>query len=328
MLGSFLPWHFTGFDFFGLGSWSGMEAGPGLVTAVIGVPLAATGFAAVRRHGTSPFRPEVIGLAVLAFLIVVAYEIDWYVINWDAALAGARYLEPREGEILVEAGAILAAAGGVRLRRPDTAVRAWAVARRPALGLLLAGMVAWELGLGGKLGLRIAPLTYAVVLVALGVGLWPGPLHAIRVRPTTVGILIVLYGALALAAALFAGAGRGLLEIMPFAILLGIGVMRVLGLPTETPQAGSTPGSIDAALIAIASPTALRVAAALLAGAAIVLLVAGLTPLGLPFSTYGVDGSPTDPAWPWWLLALGLLIAVGAVTGLVRDLPRTRRTAA
>ena len=119
-------------------------------------------------------------------------------------------------------------------------------------------MEAWLIGLSGYIGFRIEPLTYAVVLVALGVGLWPGRLPVTRVKPPTMGVIIVLYGALALIAALFSDVGPGLLEGFPFAILFGIGVLRVLELPVETPQAGSSGGRIDATLAAIGSTSGLR----------------------------------------------------------------------
>lgn len=322
VLGSMSPWEYRD-SFFGGFALTGMDAGPGVVTAVIGLALAALGIAAARRHGCTPFGPEAVGLAVLAFLIAVASQI-----NLLLRASDFRYWVWNEGEILVAGGAILASAGGVRLPHPDEAARAWARARRPALGLMLAGLVAWALGLNEFLGHQVAPLTYAVVLMALGVGHWPAPFPAVRIQPTSFGTLIALYGAVALAAALFVGAGPSLLGIMPFVVLVAIGVMRVLDLPTRAPQDGSPPGAVDAALAAVASLTALRVAAVLLISGPIVLLVTRLVPgWGLPA---WVDGGPwpTDPAWTWWLLAVGLVIAFGVVSALIRGLGRTPDTAA
>jgi hypothetical protein len=292
---------------------SGMDVGPGLVTVEIGFLLAVAGSGAFRRRGTSPFRIEAIGLALLALLIVAAYSVRTYVVP------EFRTTGPRLGPFLVVVGAIVAAAASARLRPPDRASRAWALARRPALTVLVVGMEAWLVGLSGYIGFRIEPLTCAVVLVALGVGLWPGRLAVTRVKPPTLGVLIVLYGALALIAALFSDVGPGLLEGFPFAVLFGIVVLRVLELPVDTPQAGSSGGRTDAALATIGSTSGLRVAALLLTGAAMALLLGWLVaPQNLPLRLYALEDLPYDPAWLAWMLAAGLAIGGGMVIALVR----------
>jgi hypothetical protein len=289
---------------------SGTVVGPGLITVEIGFLLAVAGSAAVRRRGTSPFRVEALGLALLTLLIVAAYSVRTYVVP------EFRTTGPRAGLLLVVVGAIVAAAASARLRPPDLALRAWALARRPALALLVVGMDAWLVGLSGYIGFRMEPLTYAVVLVALGLGLWPGRLPATRVTPPAMGVIIVLYGGLALAAALFSDVGPGLLEAFPIAILVGIVVLRVLELPVETPQAGSSEGRIDAALAAIGSTSGLRIAALLLTGAAMTLLLSWLL---LPLRLYALEDLPYDPVWLGWLLAAGLAIGGGLAAAVGRD---------
>jgi hypothetical protein len=298
---------------------TGVEIGPGVVTAELGFLLAVTGLTAIRRHGTSPFRIEAIALALLALLAVAAYLVRTYGVPEFFAYG------PDLGVYIVAGGAAVAAVASWRLRPPDRATRAWALAQRPALVLLIAGVAAWSLTMSGHLGVRIEPLTYALVLGALGVGLWPGRLPGTRLTPTTMAVLIVLYGALSFAGIVFGDLGLGLLQGAPVAVLIAFAVLAVLELPIEAPQVGAAAGRIDAAMAAIRSTTGLMIAALLLTGAAVVLLIARLVPAwSVALRLALTDGPPPEPAQTALLLVAGLAIEGGLAIAVARRAKQAR----
>lgn len=311
------------FGFFVLWERSGMDVGAGVVTAEIGFLLTIVGVSVVRRRGVLPFRSEAIGLAFLALLTIAAYAIRTYVFREFSTYG------PQEGLYLIAIGGLLAAIASARLRPSDQASRERELAHRPSLALLIIGMAAWAIGLSGHLGFRVELLAYAVVLVALGLGLWPGLLPGTRLRPTTAGLLLLLYGAFWLAVAPFAGAGRGPLEAFPFAILLAVVAMRVLDLPIATPRGEPSDSRVEAVLTAMVSPSGLRVAALLLTNVTLVLLVARILLAGrLPPWLYALEGRPTNPAWLAWLLVAGLVIAGGTAIALSERPVRLNRLVA
>lgn len=323
LVGSFKTWDIDGSGFF-LVPRSGIGIGLGVVTAELGLLLAAVGSMALRRRGMSPFRIEAIALALVALLAVAAYVLSAHVFP-DFDTRG-----PRLGVFVVAGGAAMAAAASARLDPPDPVTRAWALARRFPLALLIGGMAFWGLAVSGNLGLSIEPLIYAVVLTSLGVGLWPGPVLRSRQTPPTIGLLIVIYGALSLIAIVFGGFALELLVAMPIVVLVVLVVLvapAVLELPFETPPAGSAPGRTDTILASIRSTSGLMVAALLLTGATIALLVARL--LGTAGWFRGpilIDGPPDDPAW-LVCLAIGLAIG-GGITIALRRRPARRTLAA
>lgn len=273
----------------------------------------------------SPFRIEAIALALLTLLLLAVYVLSTHVLP-DLDTDG-----PRLAVYLVAGGAAIAAVGSARLHPPDRATRKWALLRRLPLALLITGMAVWALAVSGHLGVYIEPMSYAVVLIALGIGLWPGPLLSSRVAPPKVGLLVVLYGIVSLTAIVFGGFGLALLAGMPIVVLVALGALtlpKVLELPTETPRVGSAAGPIDTTLASVGSVSGLLVAVLLLTGATMALLVVRLLALWRWFrEPFLIDGSPDDPTWLVWLLAAGLVIGVG-ITVAIRRRPARRTLAA
>lgn len=273
LLGSFAVWDTCpkmpcegAFGLFAFLPRSGVGIGVGVVTAAAGLLLVLVGLTASRRGGRSPFRAEAAGVGALAILAVAGYLVRTYL--------APEFLTdgPDVGPVLVVGGGLLAAVASIGLRPPDSGTHAWWQTRRAPTALLIIGIVVWVLALRGHLGLRIEPLTYAVVLVALGIGLWPARLPMTRVKPVTIGLLIILYGALSLALILLGDLAIGLLEAMPLVVLAGLILLNVLELPIRTTTPASAVERIDAALVAIRSPIGLMIAALLLTGLTSVLI--------------------------------------------------------
>jgi hypothetical protein len=332
LVGSFGTWDICpkfpcegAFGFFALADRSGIGIGPGVVTAELGLLLAAVGTLAYRRRGMSPFRIEAIALALLALLAVGAYVVRTYLFPEFFTYG------PELSFYLVVGGAALAALASARLHPPDRATRMWALLRRLPLALLITGTAVWALAVNGHLGLYVEPLTYAVVLISLGIGLWPGPLLGSRVSPPKVGLLIVLYGIVSLTAIVFGGFALELLAGMPIVVLVALVVLvlpAVLELPTETPRAGSATGRIDKTLASVGSISGLLVAALLLTGATMALLIVRLLATrGWFRELFLIDGTPDDPTWLVWLLVAGLAIGVGIAIA-IRRRPARRTLAA
>jgi hypothetical protein len=90
---------------------SGVEFGPGLVTAVLGLMLASGGIGAFRRGVSSGLRVVPVVLALLLLATVGAYILRWHV------FPTFKLYGPEIGVILVIAGGLVALAASVRLRR-------------------------------------------------------------------------------------------------------------------------------------------------------------------------------------------------------------------
>lgn len=97
--------------FFVLVDKTGVDFGPGVVTAVLALALTIIGIAALWRGGALPFRPQSVVLALAALLTVGAFVVRMYVLP-EFLLYG-----PGIGVYLVAAGAVVAAAASVRVRK-------------------------------------------------------------------------------------------------------------------------------------------------------------------------------------------------------------------
>jgi hypothetical protein len=320
LVGSFVVWDTCpkipcegSFGLFALMPRSGLDIGPGVVTAEVGVLLVLTGVAAFREGGTSPFRTEAIGLGGLAVLLVAAYLIRTYLVP-DFLTDG-----PDLGPYLVVGGAATAAIASARLRPPDLRTSAWWQARRAATALVVSGITIWSLSMTGYVAVGIEPLTYAVILVALGIGVWPSRLPMTRVKPVTIGVLVVLYGAVSLAAIVLGDFTIVLLEAMPLVVIVGVAVLGVLDLPVATTQPGSSVEWIDAALVAVRSIGGLLLAALLLTGAMLALLLIRLLAAeDLLFRLSWLGGEPADAQWLVVMVAAGLALAGGIGVAFAR----------
>lgn len=292
---------------------SGIEIGPGIVTAELGLLLAMIGVNAFRRGGTSPFRIEAVALAVSAVLAVAVYLVRTYILPEFFTYG------PDLGVYVVAGGAVVAAFASWQLPRSDSSSRAWAEARRVPLALLVAGGAVWILALRGHLGVRIEPLAFALVLISLGVGLWPTGLPITRLKSVTVGVLIAIYGVLALGGIVLGQVGLLLLEAAPIVVAVALLGLAVLELPTETPRAEGPEGRIDGATTAIGTKSGLLVAGLILTGVALILLISRLLHAGGVWVRLSlIDDAPTDPQWLVWLLAAGLAIGTAIAVKLAR----------
>lgn len=319
LLGSFVVWDTCpkipcegSSGLFSLMPRSGFDIGPGVVTAEVGVLLVLTGVAAFRGGGTSPVRTEAIGLGGLAVLLVAAYLVRTYLVP-EFLTDG-----PDLGPYLVAGGAAAAAIASARLRPPDQRTSAWWQARRAATALLVAGIAIWSLTMTGYFAVRIEPLTYAVVLVAIGIGLWPSRLPMTRVTPVTIGVLVVLYGAVSLAAIVLGDSSIVVLEAMPLVVLVGVALLGVMDLPVETTQPGSSVERIDAALVAVRSIGGLLIAALILTGATLALLLVRLLAGGDLLFRLSLIGSESADAQWLVMVAAGLAIAGGIAITFAR----------
>jgi len=319
IFGSFATWDTCpkipcegNFGLFSLMPRSGISIGLGVVTAELGLLLALIGVAALRRGGTSPFRAEAVALGLIVLLSAAIYLVRTYVVPEFSTRAGF-------GAGFVVGGAVLATIGGARLRPRDRSMRLWARARRPALALLLAGIAVWSLALAGLFGPRIEPISYAVILIALGVGLWPGRLPFTRLEPATMGTILIVYGAVSLAGIVLGDFALGLLEAAPIVVLVGVVLFGVLELPVGTSYAGQSTGRIDRAAAAIRSKPGLMVAALLLTSVTVVLVIVRLLAGGDLYLRYvAIDRTPAHTPWLALSLAAGLAMWGGLVVAFAR----------
>lgn len=117
--GSFEPWGTCpdtacgaeGLAFFVLVDKTGVDFGPGVVTALLALSLTIIGIAAFRHGGASPFRAQSVVLALAALLTVGTFVVRMYVFP-EFLLYG-----PGIGVYLVGAGAVVAAAASVGVRK-------------------------------------------------------------------------------------------------------------------------------------------------------------------------------------------------------------------
>jgi hypothetical protein len=139
------------------------------------------------------------------------------------------------------------------------------------------------------------------------------------VKPVTVGALIILYGGLSLTAIVIGGFTIGLLEAMPLVVLAGVAALGVLELPVVTMQPGSAIEPIDRALVAVRTKTGLMIAALLLTGVAMVLLLVRLVPSGdFIFRLSLIGREPADAQWLLGLLVAGVAMVGGIAIALAR----------
>jgi hypothetical protein len=330
VVGSSLTWHYDSSGILmSIVAMSGFDLAHGLLVAEIGLVLTLVGLSAVRRAGASPFGADSFALAVVALLIVGAYAIQLY--GGPVSDGGPVSINYGQhlGVYVVALAAAMAAVASRRLRPANEAQRTWARQRRPALALLIIAAALWWLAVSGLLGSRAAPFTFAIVLLALAVGLWPTRLSATRVAPATIGVLMVLYGALALGAVVFWDVGPGHLAASPIALLVVVAVPAVLELPVDTPWPRPNPDRIDIALRAVVSTTGLKIAALLLT--AVTVLLVGLAAIGFGDPLLRIrliDDGQVAGADLLPMLVLGLAITGVIATDVLRRHGRGRGTLA
>lgn len=319
LYGSFQPWDTCtkrpcegDFGLFSLVSRSGVSIGWGVVTAELGLFLAAAGVIAFRRPRTFAFRLETTAFGLLASTVIVAYFIRTFIVPEFFAYG------PKLGLVVAAGGAVLATLASFRMRPGDPASKAWARSCRPALALLLGGVVLWGLAVTGQIGLGVEPVTLALVLIALGAGAWPGRIPGMRATAATTGALIAVSGALALASILFAEFNPDVLAITPFAIVLVLIVINVLDVPVGEPGT-RTRTKIDVGIAAVRSRTGWLVTTLVLTAGTVLLLIGRLiAPDSQLIRPFLIERVPSDPAWLVGLVALGLCIVGGTVIALAR----------
>ena len=209
---------------------SGVEIGPGILTAVCGLLIALAGSFALWRGGRSPFTPETLILGLLSVVIPAVYVIAAH------ATGPFALSDPTYGFYVVIGAGSSAALAAALLPDPDPSSRARALDHRRALAMLICGFAIWLLVAAGTLPVRLEPLTYVVVLLALGLALWPRRLPLTATTPATAGAALILYGGFALAIVLANGALIALLEWAPVAPLVALAaVQAVRSLPPLDP---------------------------------------------------------------------------------------------
>jgi hypothetical protein len=120
LVGSFLDWGTCpdtscgkdGGALFVLVDKSGIDFGPGILTALLGIVLAAGGVSVLRIGGPPAFRAGAVLLALIVLATVGAFYVRMYVFP-EFLLYG-----PGFGLVLVAAGGLIALAASLRLRRP------------------------------------------------------------------------------------------------------------------------------------------------------------------------------------------------------------------
>lgn len=276
---------------------SGIEIGPGVLTAFCGLLLTLLGIDGTRRDGRLPFKREILALGWLAALIPVVYVIGAH---------GSRQFaltEPSYGLYLVVVGGALAVLAAARSPDPEPETRAWALSRRHALAMLVCGVAIWLLAMSGSLPVRREPLTLVVVLIALGLALWPRPLTAAGFRPIAVAAGLTLYGIVAFSIVLLREQPLTLLELVPFVPIAALAAGRIArGLPRLQPPL-------------ISPRSAHRLSRTASAGrSAVVVLVGGvlLTVAALLVLLTRLLGSQDGPGWlaRWGVVSPGVIVVV------------------